>query len=184
MAGPTGGGMGGGMRQDGGAQGSLGRLGLGGSLGNMGGAQDFLRQQALGEQGVAGGNMLGGPALLGGPLPAGNTLGGVVGGGSVKPQIQITPRQGGQGSGNESGNTLGGVVGGGSVKPPVPILPPQGQMPIMGRSMMGQQNRMQVHNPTGIGTQQASNMAAAKRPMPAEQPKKAVGMQPPDMQKF
>lgn len=44
---------------------------------------------------------------------------------------------------------------------------------------LGAQNRVKVHNPTGIGTQQASQVAAAKRPIPSAAPKAQGLMGPP-----
>ena len=84
-------------------------------------------------------------------------------------------------------------VGGGSRVPPAmeppqpvgrpPFGPPGPPQPVgKGGAMMGQQNKMTVHNPTGLGTMQASQMAAAKRPIPAPMPKKKVGMEPPKVQ--
>ena len=44
---------------------------------------------------------------------------------------------------------------------------------------VAQANKMTVHNPTGIGTDQASTMAAIQRGIPANQPTKSVGITPP-----
>lgn len=61
-------------------------------------------------------------------------------------------------------------------KPPMPMM---GQpMPAQSTSAV-QRNRMTVHNPTGLGTTQASMMAQAQKGVPANQPSKKVGMMPP-----
>ena len=79
-----------------------------------------------------------------------------------------------QGGPARQGGMSPGKSGGGSP----PFMPPTPQPQI------GQQNQVKVHNPTGIGATTASQKAAAMRPTPAVQPKKSVGMMPPDMQKF
>jgi hypothetical protein len=56
-----------------------------------------------------------------------------------------------------------------------PFAPPVATPP------MGMQNKMTVHNPTGAGATQASQMAAARRPIPSTAPK-AQGMMPPTPQ--
>lgn len=58
-----------------------------------------------------------------------------------------------------------------------PAAPPVARPP-----SIGTQNKLQVHNPTGIGANQASQVAAAKRPNPSVAPK-AQGMEPPTPQK-
>lgn len=85
-------------------------------------------------------------------------------------------------------NAVSNQVPGVSQKPgmmPPTVMPkpgPQMMPPIQTQTvnpMLGQQNKMTVHNPTGTGTMQASQVAAAKRPIPGNYPKKATGMMPP-----
>ncbi len=51
--------------------------------------------------------------------------------------------------------------------------------PSSSKAAVAQGNKMTVHNPTGIGADQASTMAAIQRGIPANQPTKSVGITPP-----
>lgn len=82
---------------------------------------------------------------------------------------------------NDAGMATGmsGAMNNGMTKPPQPAPMPPMPMAQPPQTAVGNQNRMTVHNPTGTGATQASQMAAAKRPIPANQPTKKVGAMPP-----
>lgn len=140
------------------------------------------------------GGPVGGTMNMGGPTQAPNPSTGLrqgpmgpptsAGGGPMQP----TPSVSWQGGGwaptpalSEQGQSPQPQMSNPMPAPPVP----QPSQPVNGVSNqvppvgVAQTNRMQVHNPTGIGTQQASEKAAVMRPIPATYPKKAQGIAPP-----
>lgn len=96
------------------------------------------------------------PGIQGKPLGAQPAPTGAqsLGGGVQAPQGPLPP--------------VSGLPPGGAGMPPPQPPQPQGQG-------VTNSNRVRTHNPTGDGTQQASVMAAAKRPAPATYPKKQQG---------
>lgn len=200
MDGSTGGGsrpmipptpQGGGLQQGGGM-----------SIGREGG----LRQGSgmdMGREGRAGG---GAPPIYPGPMPVPQPpipqggQGGFVDAGYGNPGSPLINGMQWQGPGGPP--PLGGALPP-SFIPTTPIeMPPaqpptsQKPAPAMGPpqvvkptpvaqppSATGQQNQVKVHNPTGIGVNNASQMAAAKRPNPSTNPKQQGPMGPPVPQK-
>ena len=117
------------------------------------------------------------PALSG----TGQSMGPVTGNGTGNPLGQAQPPNAVTNQVPQVFPRSGAQAMGGPVQPPMPPqAPPQAPPPPQPpQPNQGQQNKMTVHNPTGIGTQHASTMAAAKRPAPGNYPKKAQGAMPP-----
>jgi hypothetical protein len=118
-----------------------------------------------------------GPGQSGGmgPLPGG--------GGGMQMQNAGQPTPALSGTGQSPQVKQPGLFAAPSSQPPNAAVNDSGMAGSTGGPLppvsTGQQNRMTVHNPTGMGATQASQMAAAQRPTPANQPTRRVGMMPP-----